>query len=49
MSDEKKALSDVLPEDHKDQQEAYPDHLKDPLHGIEDRKDTMEKALDKDE
>ena len=49
MKDDNKeanGVRDVLPEDKKNLVKDMPDHLKSPMNELEDKKDTVKKALD---
>ena len=47
MTNEKKPLSEVLPEKEKENYQNYPDKLKSPIAGLKAKKDVVNDALDK--
>lgn len=49
MSDKKKSVEDIIPEDEKKNLDKYPDHLKSPLFDIKDRKEVLKDATQKEE
>lgn len=48
-NDKKQSAEKIIPDSEKENLDQYSDALKEPMFGLEDRRETLEKASDSDE